>query len=126
MLSLNGTNPSAWTRYEFNYTAIHSSPIIVFSFKTNNNFNYYLDDIYVVDNSSTIATGWTQWCTYKFNEQSGMITSRGYCYTSSNTGIDFIGQAFNANIADTYTISCRLILIGFGKNTNNAFYADII
>jgi len=65
-----------------------------------------------------------------------MITSSGNCfsgycyvdncYTSSNIGIDFIGQAFNGNIADIYTISFRLIFIGFGTNTNNAFYADII
>ncbi len=151
LLSLNGTNPTSWTLYEFNYTATHTSPIIIFSFKTNNNYNYYLDDVSIVDtnatniqllqnsnfdNSSTIATGWTQWCTYTCNGQSGMITSSGNCYsgycyvdncyTSSNTGIDFIGQAFNANIADTYIISFRLILIGSGTTTNNAFYADII
>jgi hypothetical protein len=65
-----------------------------------------------------------------------MITSSGNCYsgfcyvdncyTSSNNGIDFIGQTFSATIGVIYTISFRLILIGSGSNTNNAFYADII
>ncbi len=50
---LNEINPSTWTLYEFNYIVTHSSPIIIFSFKTNNNLNYYLDDVSVVDNNAT-------------------------------------------------------------------------
>ncbi len=53
LVSLDGTNLSICTLYEFNYTATHSSPIIIFSFKTNNNFNYYLDDVPVVNNNQS-------------------------------------------------------------------------
>jgi len=148
---LNGSNPSGsvWALYQFNYTATNSAPIIMFGFQNANNRKYYLDNVSVVDNnasniellqnpnfenSTTVATGWVQWCTNTCSGHQGTITSSGNCYSGNcfidncyaSSGIDFIGQSFNAIIGDTYTISFMLKLGGSGTTTGNAFYADII
>ncbi|CAF0979971.1 unnamed protein product [Rotaria sp. Silwood1] len=152
LLSLSGSVPNSWTQYQFNYTATTTSAIIMFGFQNENNRQYYLDTVSVVDNnaitvqllknpgfenSTTTATGWVQWCTNMCSGHSGVINSGTGCYLSTtgncfmdncyaSTGIDFLGQSFPTTIGYTYKISFWLILGGSGTTTANRFYADIV
>ncbi len=121
----------------------------MFGFQNENNRHYYLDDVSVVDiniptiellqnpkfeNSTSVPTGWTQWCTNMCSGHPGIVTTDVDCYSGNcfkdncyaSSGIDFITQAFPATIGSVYTISFMLRLGGSGTTTTNAFYADII
>ncbi|CAF1484915.1 unnamed protein product [Rotaria sordida] len=123
----------------------------MFGFQNENNREYYLDAVSVVDNSAptiellknpsfenstTTATNWVQWCTSTCSGHPGVITSGTKCYLSTGncfmdncyalTGIDFLGQSFPTIIGHTYTVSFWLVLGGSGTTLDNRFYADII
>lgn len=122
---------------------------IIFGFQNENNRQYYLDNVSIVDNNSpsiellqnsnfenstTVATDWAQWCTNTCSGHPGVITSGSNCYSGNcfddncyaSSGIDFIGQSISATMNHTYTISFMLKLGGSGTTTANAFYADIV
>ena len=150
LLSLNDSDPTAWTQYTFNYTATRQSTMIMFGFQNENNREYYLDDVSVVDNgspsiellqnpgfenSTTSVTDWLQWClTSCGSGSSGTVTFGSNCFSGNcfvdncyaSAGIDFLAQTFNTTFGQTYTISFRLKLGGAGTTTGNRFYADII
>ncbi|CAF2814176.1 unnamed protein product [Rotaria sp. Silwood2] len=128
-----------------------TSAIILFGFQNENNRQYYLDTVSVVDNSAsttqllknpsfenstTNATNWVQWCGDTCGGHFGVINTGTDCYSSTGNcfmdncyasmGIDFLGQSFPTTIGHTYTVSFRLILGGSGTTTANRFYADIV
>ncbi|CAF4605270.1 unnamed protein product, partial [Rotaria socialis] len=151
LLSLSGSAPTTWTLYQYSYTAVSTSAIIMFGFQNENNRKYFLDAVSVVDNSApavellmnpsfesstTTATDWTQWCSSTCGSTFGVVVSGTNCYLSTGNcfsdncyaslGIDFLGQSFASTVGHTYTISFWLILGGSGTTTANRFYADII
>ena len=109
-----------------------------------------LDDVSVIDiaypsiqllnnpgfeNSTTVPTHWTVWCSASCNSGSagGVANSGcriGRCYVSqcSGGGVDYLGQAFSATIGHTYTISFWSQRVKFASTSNNAvnLYAAII
>ncbi|CAF5132144.1 unnamed protein product [Rotaria sp. Silwood1] len=127
-----------------------TSAIIMFGFQNENNREYYLDTVSVVDNSAstiqllnnpnfenstTTATSWVQWCTSTCSSVSGQITSGTNCYLPTGNcfmdgcdapGIDFLGQSFSTLIGHNYTVSFWLKLSNGGFPNANRFYADIV
>ena len=150
-LTLNGSNPSTFTQYRFNYTAVTTQPIIIFGFQNENNREYELDTVSVVnnnassiqllrnpsfENSTLTLTGWVLWCSSTCSGYTGTIISgtdclysTGNCFKSkcyASTGIEFLGQSFSALIGNKYTISFWLNLGGSGTTAANKFYFDIV
>ena len=87
------------------------------------------------DNSSSVLTGWTQYCTSTCSTNAGKATSSscqsGNCYvdrcpaTLSSVQIDFIGQTFSTVIGHIYTISFWLVDSGSGLNGISVAYVDV-
>lgn len=130
--------PTPWTRYSYNYTASHTSPILSFLITNGPSDIVYLDNVSVVDNSApsielltnpsfenlnTSLTGWFTSCqgtctgtppTYGQVVTSGCEPSSGNnCYKDAcQGGKDILFQSFSAMISNNYTISFWLKQIG--------------
>jgi hypothetical protein len=118
-----------WTQYAYNYTAISTTPILVFAFYNGGSDYIYLDDVSVADNSApaiqlltnpsfenstTNITGWTTWCATSTTCGTGtpgqviFNTSchSGNCYYDHcHNNYDYLVQSFQATIGHIYTIS---------------------
>ncbi|CAF1948315.1 unnamed protein product, partial [Rotaria magnacalcarata] len=154
LFSKSGTSPSYWTEYSFNYVAATTTPILIFSFTTDLNSNYFLGDVSVTlisspsiqllanpnfDNSTTIATDWLVWCAYTCTGGAGaQVTWGTNCYLSigncflvdcPDTGsgaIVYLGQSFSATIGSTYKIDFWLrIAYGGGSTSSTLFNAFV-
>ncbi|CAF2080119.1 unnamed protein product [Rotaria magnacalcarata] len=154
LFSTSGTSPSYWTEYSFNYVAATTTPILIFSFTTDLNSNYFLGDVSVTlisspsiqllanpnfDNSTTIATDWLVWCAYTCTGGAGaQVTWGTNCYLSigncflvdcPDTGsgaIVYLGQSFSATIGSTYKIDFWLrIAYGGGSTSSTLFHAFV-
>ncbi len=146
---MNGSIPSGWTSYSYNYSATETSPTLLFGFETDGTHTFYLDTVSVVDNSmpsiellsnpnfenSTInATDWIEPCETTCTSQivSGSQCSRssGNCFmafcTVDNYSISFLSQSFMATIGHTYTISFMLNLAGNSSTGITSFYLDVV
>lgn len=149
--SLNGTTPTTWTLYELNYTATITNPILAFGFQTENNREYYLDSVSVVDqgapsiellqnpsfeNSTITTTNWVRWCSSTCTSGGGVIFANSSCHLSAGncfvencfagSGIEFLGQSFAASIGNIYKVSFYLLADGSGTAVSNRFYVDIL
>ncbi|CAF3363546.1 unnamed protein product [Rotaria sp. Silwood2] len=123
-----------------------TSPILIFSFATDLNNNYFLDDVSVTlatapsnqllnnpsfEDSITILNGWVVWCDYTCTAGAGaQVTWGTNCYLSMgncflvdypDTGsgaIVYLGQSFPAIIGSTYKIgfSLRMAYGGGGSS----------
>lgn len=146
-LALNDSTPTIWTSYKINYTATNTLHTLSFGFQNENNREYYLDEVSVIDvnnpgvellsngnfeNSTSNLTNWNQLCTSFCGGFPGILSTvnchSGNCFRDQcrqSAGIDFLQQSFPTSIGQTYTISFMLILSGSGTTTNNRFYFDI-
>ncbi len=136
MASVNGAPTFVWTHYTTSFTANITEPYLYFEFVNDNQRQWWLDDVSVVDatagsgnllsnpsfeNSSTTVTGW--------NRQLGCCNTNALninttgCFAGSNC-INFycgpentygiIGQNFTAIVGHTYNISYYLKTSGTG------------
>ncbi|CAF4043293.1 unnamed protein product [Rotaria sp. Silwood2] len=110
LASQSGTSPSFWTGYNYTYVAMSTSPILIFSFATDLNNNYFLDDVSVTlatapsnqllnnpsfEDSITILNGWVVWCDYTYTAGAGaQVTWGTNCYVS-------MGNCFLVDCPDT-------------------------
>ena len=148
-MSVNDSTPSTTTLYTLNFTANNTSHTLNFGFQNENNREYYLDSVSVqavsapgielltngdFENSSALATGWSQSCTYSCGASPpGNVTNSGSCASGNcfidgceaSSGIDFLSQTFLTTIGQVYTISFQLFLGGGGTTSANAFFVDI-
>ncbi len=137
-LLLNRTTPVTWTQVTINYTAISTSPTLIFGFSTGATPIAYLDDVSVVDtvapsvqlldnpsfeNITVNITGWTSACATVAVCNSGYpgkITNAGChsgnCYIDHchQPEIDYLMQSFDAIIGHIYTISFWYQVVGAG------------
>ncbi|UJR17443.1 hypothetical protein I4U23_004338 [Adineta vaga] len=135
---------TAWTLYSFTYTAMTTSPTLVFGFYNGPADTNYLDDVSVVhtsapldqllqnpsfENSTSTPTGWITWCqsgcgTGNHGQISVSSCYSGNCYIDhcQQPNYDFLAQSFPATIGSNYTISFRLYQVGGGAGR---FYANI-
>jgi hypothetical protein len=123
---ISGSTNTTWIQYTYSYTATKTAPILIFGFDSYNIVYIVVDDVSVVDtsnasvellvnpsfeNSTSIATGWTTWCTTSCTAGAGTIATTncrtGNCFKDlcSGGGVDYIGQAFAATIGHIYNIS---------------------
>ncbi|CAF4424358.1 unnamed protein product [Rotaria socialis] len=154
LFSTSGTTPSSWTQYSFNYVAATTTPILIFSFTTNLNSNYFLGDVSATlisspsiqllanpnfGNSTTIATDWLVWCSYTCTGGAGaQVTWGTNCYLSTgncflvdcpDTGsgaIVYLGQSFSATIGSTYKIDFWLRMAYGGGSTSLTLFNAFI
>ncbi|CAF4571122.1 unnamed protein product, partial [Rotaria magnacalcarata] len=150
LFSTSGTTPSYWNEYSFNFVAATTAPILIFSFTTNLNSNYFLDAVSVAlitlpsvqllenpsfENSTTIATDWLVWCAYTCTGGAGaQVTWGTNCYLSigncflvdcPDTGsgaIVYLGQSFSATIGSTYKIDFWLRMAYAGGSTSSSLF----
>ena len=147
LLSLNDSTPAIWTHYQINYTATNTFHTLSFGFQNENNREYYLDQVSVInvnnlgvellsngnfENSTSNVTDWNQLCTSFCGGFPGALSTvncfSGNCFRDqcrASAGIDFLQQSFSTVIGQTYTISFMLILSGSGTTTSNRFYVDV-
>lgn len=87
------------------------------------------------ENSTGIATSWTQWCTSMCSNTPGYVYNGTACHSGQNCfcdscvyiwGMDFLSQSFVAVSSQTYVISFYLINGGSGVTSGNSFYAFVI
>ena len=151
VLTLTGNDPSSWTQYRYNFTAVSSSHIVMFGFKNENNREYYFDSASVTlvnasniqlltnpsfESSISSPTGWVVWCSSTCSGYVGAIASGTNCYLGSgncfkvpcyaSSGIEFLGQSIATTVGLVYTVSFRLILGGNGNTGANGFYFDFV
>ncbi|CAF5145748.1 unnamed protein product [Rotaria magnacalcarata] len=150
LFSTSGTTPSYWNEYSFNFVAATTAPILIFSFTTNLNSNYFLDAVSVTlitlpsvqllenpsfENSTTKATDWLVWCAYTCTGGAGaQVTWGTNCYLSigncflvdcPDTGsgaIVYLGQSFSATIGSTYKIDFWLRMAYGGGSTSSTLF----
>jgi hypothetical protein len=151
LASVNLSTPASWTQYSYNYTAVSTTPILIFGIQTEPARTYYMDNVSVVDvstpsiqliangafeNSTTLLTSWTLWCSSSCGpgpDAGGGVSSAascnlasGQCFggSCSNLGILFLSQSFPAVLNHIYTISYWLLAQGGGGggvNIPNAY-----
>ncbi|CAF0915947.1 unnamed protein product [Rotaria sordida] len=145
---LNRSSPSGWISYSYNYSAIKTTPTLLFGFETDNMHRFYLDTVSVVDNnvssielltnpsfenSTMNILGWITSCETTCASQivSGLECSglSGNCFmvycNTSNSSISFLSQSFMATIGNTYTISFMLNHVGNPSTGIMSFYLDV-
>jgi hypothetical protein len=148
---LNGSTPSGWTSYLYNYSATKTEPIVMFGFETDGLQMYYLDNVSVVDssapliellnnpsfeNSTTSADDWFTSCQSTCGDVASQIFSgpqcsgsSGNCFmascTSGGSSISSLSQSFVATIGNTYIISYMLNQAGGSNNGTMSFYFDV-
>ena len=128
LVSCTSTSPTSWTLFTYIYTATKTSPLLIFGVDASTEMYNMIDDVSVVsttsssvelldnpsfENSPTLLTGWTKWCSQTCGAGSeGNVTSdsscrTGNCYKSHCTsgGTDYLVQSFPATITGTYNIS---------------------
>jgi hypothetical protein len=112
---------------------------------------WYLDDVSIVDvtastiqllqnpsfdNSTTVLTGWTQYCTSTCpsgGTNSGQVATGANCLSTNcymdhcyGFGpIDFLSQTFSTTVGHVYTISFWIQDYGSGPNAATRTYVDI-
>jgi hypothetical protein len=146
---LNGSIPSGWTLYSYNYSATKTEPTLLFGFETDGTCTYYLDAVSVVDdsspsiellanpsfeNSAISATDWINSCETTCVSQivsgSQCFGSLGNCLMIScsvdNPSISFLSQSFMTTIGNTYRISFMLNYAGNSCTGIMSFYLDVI
>ena len=141
---------SSWTQVTGSYTAITTTPLLVFAADGGGNDYYLLDTTSVVDaaspsvqllanpgfdNSTGAFSGWDEWCVSGCTGsnqsppgkgigsgcQSGSCLSLS-CGTGPNTPL-LVGQSFSATLGHVYTISFWLQYSGGGGAD---MYVDVL
>jgi hypothetical protein len=148
-------NPTSWGQYQYNRTANGTALTLMFGFEGDaaggGQRYWYLDDVSIVDitasgsellqnpsfnNSTTVLTGWNQWCTSTCpsgTTNAGQVSSSPNCRTSNcymdhcygGGAFDFLSQTISTTIGHVYTISFWVFDYGTGPNGATNAYVDV-